>query len=85
MTEQEKLELQLEQDAKLLVEALTRITQNTDAFELKFGPPVTDSRTDKITWSAKHIRNFIQNTGTAASASGTGDHWNNLLSGMYVV
>ena len=81
MTEQERLELQLEQDAKLLVEAISRICTNTDAYELKFGPPVTDSRTDKITWSAKHVRHFVENTGSASA----GDHWNNLLAGMYVV
>jgi hypothetical protein len=81
MTEQERLELQLEQDAKTAVEALQRLFTNTDAFELKFGPPVTDTRTDKITWTAKHVRNFLDNNGQASA----GDHWDNLLSGMYVV
>lgn len=81
MTEQEKLELQLEQDARALIDAINRITTNTDAYEQKFGTPVTDSRTDKITWTAKNIRHFVENDGSAAA----GEHWLNLLGGMYVV
>lgn len=81
MTEQEKLELQLEQDARLLVDAIQRISTSTAAYELKFGPAVADTRTDKITWTAKHVQHFVKNDGQASP----GDHWQNLLAGMYVV
>lgn len=81
MTEQERLELQLEQDARLLIDAIQRISTSTAAYEQKFGAAVPDSRTDKITWTAKHIFHFVENDGLASP----GDHWQNLLSGMYVV
>ena len=81
MTEQERLELQLEQDAKSVIEALERIKRSTDAYNLKFGAPTAGTRTDKITWSATHMSNFLENNGNAQA----GDHRNNLLTGMYVV
>ena len=80
-TEQERLELQLAQDARLLVEALSRIKNNADAYKIKFGNPPDNGNTDKIVRAARNIKAFVDNDGAASP----GNYWNNLLSGMYVV